>query len=426
MQFFHHGEIAADGRNVVVCTRKDQLVPTRILQLGPGDFCRLAFQTIPGQDAVRDSLRRHAAREADRAAVDLQGRAAAGDAAVQGLQPQQPRFGPRGVRVGQALSAPTTSTTSTTASNPFSLGAEPFLSRYTRQAAHHVGRHLRLPHLQPGLQLPADRRQAGDRRARAARPGARRPARQPQGRQLRPGVHKFEYYHAAAGPSAMMVAAWEVESAGRQAQAGRHSDRRSSQQDGRARRSAGPVTLRDVEGRGARLPRGHRRRRAAARQPECRWWRAVPRHFAQEPGACTSKIHWDFGDGQTSERPTRLHVYLRPGLYTVKLSLPPRAEQAGRDRQPRRDRPADAHGEGQGEVPHAGHYLPILQTYDAAKLDAGGCGSWWRPTRPRSRRSRPSPRRRPRRRSTLPWRSRRAKAAFLDESAAAAAATKTC
>jgi TolA-binding protein len=33
------------------------------------------------------------------------------------------------------------------------------------------------------------------------------------------------------------------------------------------------------------------------------------------------KVHWDFGDGQTSEFSEPTHVYLRPGLYTVKMTL---------------------------------------------------------------------------------------------------------
>ena len=47
-EFFHHGEIHPDGKNVIVTTQ-NRLVPMRILQLGAGDFCRLAFQTIAGQ-----------------------------------------------------------------------------------------------------------------------------------------------------------------------------------------------------------------------------------------------------------------------------------------------------------------------------------------------------------------------------------------
>ena len=66
-EFFHHGEIAPDGRNVVVAA-KNQLVPCRVLQLGPGDFCRLAFQPIKGQteynilyggDPPAEKVRRH-------------------------------------------------------------------------------------------------------------------------------------------------------------------------------------------------------------------------------------------------------------------------------------------------------------------------------------------------------------------------------
>ena len=48
-QFFHHGEIAADGRNLLVCTKNQKPVPARVLQLGPGDYCRLCFEVVPGQ-----------------------------------------------------------------------------------------------------------------------------------------------------------------------------------------------------------------------------------------------------------------------------------------------------------------------------------------------------------------------------------------
>ena len=34
-----------------------------------------------------------------------------------------------------------------------------------------------------------------------------------------------------------------------------------------------------------------------------------------------AKLHWDFGDGQTSDASPANHVYLRPGLYTVKLAV---------------------------------------------------------------------------------------------------------
>ena len=43
----------------------------------------------------------------------------------------------------------------------------------------------------------------------------------------------------------------------------------------------------------------------------------------RSPKAVTmgAKVTWDFGDGQTSERASPVHVYLRQGLYSVKLTL---------------------------------------------------------------------------------------------------------
>ena len=34
-----------------------------------------------------------------------------------------------------------------------------------------------------------------------------------------------------------------------------------------------------------------------------------------------AKLRWDFGDGQTSTLRDPNHVYLRPGLYPVKLAI---------------------------------------------------------------------------------------------------------
>ncbi len=51
VQFFHHNEIAPDGRNLEVSVRDEKLVPARVLQLGPGDYCRLAFETAPRQSS---------------------------------------------------------------------------------------------------------------------------------------------------------------------------------------------------------------------------------------------------------------------------------------------------------------------------------------------------------------------------------------
>ncbi|MGC1722741.1 MAG: hypothetical protein WA746_27495 [Isosphaeraceae bacterium] len=46
-EFFTNGELSASGSSIVVHDSRRNAVPWRILQLGPGDFCRLAFQTVP-------------------------------------------------------------------------------------------------------------------------------------------------------------------------------------------------------------------------------------------------------------------------------------------------------------------------------------------------------------------------------------------
>jgi tetratricopeptide (TPR) repeat protein len=82
--------------------------------------------------------------------------------------------------------------------------------------------------------------------------------------------------------------------------------------------------------------------------------------------ASHSKYRWDFGDGQTSDQSNPDHVYLRPGLYTVKLSIrrgPKPFEIANRVyiNEPKiSDRK---------EFDHLDKYLPFLETYDPQTLD---------------------------------------------------------
>src|SRR3990172_9772600 len=47
-EFSTHGELLPDGANLAVFDQ-DGPVPWRILQIGPGDICRLALQTTPRQ-----------------------------------------------------------------------------------------------------------------------------------------------------------------------------------------------------------------------------------------------------------------------------------------------------------------------------------------------------------------------------------------
>ena len=102
-----------------------------MLQLGPGDFCRLAFQTIKGQTEYDISSMAAIRPPSSTAALDLPGRPAAGnpafqtDAICRSLDPLRKAFESstpfgsdyvEGVFHGE---------------NPFSLKREPFFSKYT-------------------------------------------------------------------------------------------------------------------------------------------------------------------------------------------------------------------------------------------------------------------------------------------------------
>ena len=52
-EFLTHGELAAGGSNLAVRDGRNTPVPWRILQSGPGDYCRLAFQTVPKQHVYK-------------------------------------------------------------------------------------------------------------------------------------------------------------------------------------------------------------------------------------------------------------------------------------------------------------------------------------------------------------------------------------
>ncbi|MDZ7619081.1 MAG: PA14 domain-containing protein, partial [Patescibacteria group bacterium] len=207
-EFFHHGEINPAGSNVLVTAGNNQAVASRVLQLGPGDYCRLAFQTLERQTRYevlyggehspsdtppwtnRDGLLletrqyKHcnpnnldAVREAFASAKPI------GSGYVDGVHHS---------------------------SNPFTLKAEPFLSHYSGflniDAAGTYGFLTssrdasflliddKLVVAAPGLHGPMHQ----------ARPGSRKDVR------LESGSHKFDYYHLAAGPDATMTAAWEV------------------------------------------------------------------------------------------------------------------------------------------------------------------------------------------------------------------------
>ena len=363
VEFLHQGEIRGDGRNVVVAAQNKELVPFRVLQVGPGDFCRLAFQTVKGRseyevfyggDPPRDApppwtcrdgllLETRQLRPCDFNSLDSVQKAF--DAAV-----------PIG-----ADYVPTVFH----GFNPFSLKQEPFLSRYTglldlpkdgifgfitsSQDCSFLSIDDKLVASAPGYHGPMWQ----------AWPGSRHDVR------LSAGLHKFEYDHAAAGPNAIMTALYEADPT-----------------------SPNPTRPMPIPPGAFHWPRvGH----LAAGNVSLRTTRYVPDFVVKIIGdvplpdddvplvgvllrddspkslAMQGKLQWDFGDGQTSSRPEVDHVYLRPGLYAVKLSLHRGGKSLETSNRIYVDRPPPPYS----NKPHTlDQYLRIVQTYDPKTLDA--------------------------------------------------------
>ena len=177
------------------------------------------------------------------------------------------------------------------------------------------------------------------------------------------GSHKFEYYHAAATANAIMLAAWIAHpvspkehptAIGGEAfttylvahlPAGRVTTRTAKLVPDFLVKIAGEVPLPDDP-----LPMlGVAFRDASARSLSMQ-----------------GKPLWDFGDGQTSTSAGPNHVYLRPGLYTVKL-IDEAQRAAGRDGQSDLCRSPPAFPQ---DKPHTlNQYLGIIENYEPRTLD---------------------------------------------------------
>lgn len=363
-EFLTHGELRPDGRNLLVAARNKETVPFRVLQVGPGDFCRVAFQTVERQSVYDIFYGGEPPRDAS-----------PGWTSHDGLLLETRKFSRCNLRkldaVRKAFEAAEPIGADFVdgvfhAANPCSLERAPFLSRYSGYL------HIKEPGvygfytssrdcsflLIDGKEVAAAPGRHGPRRR--ARPGSRHDVR------LSAGEHKFEYYHAAAGPNAMMAAAWEVNP--------------PDKKPGQPKKIPADAFNAPLIGH---LPAGRVNRRVGGQSPDflAEVVGDVPlpdnnvplvgvKFSNVSPKALTalgSKLQWDFGDGQTSEMPTVDHVYLRPGLYTVTLSIRRGARKAVVTNRIYVDRPQTT---SRKKLHKLDEYLRIIETYDPTKLDA--------------------------------------------------------
>ena len=189
--------------------------------------------------------------------------------------------------------------------------------------------------------------------------------------ELSAGPHKFDYYHAAAGLNAMMVAAWEVNPQDAKPQQPVLIPAENFHAERIGRLPAGELTLRTMR----TAPDFEASIDGDVPLPDNDLALIGVSFRDLSPHALTSqgKPQWDFGDGQTSELPNPSHVYLRPGVYSVKLTFRRPGKDAEIANRIEVDRPNLTRREAAKEK-QKGHtltdYLTILETYDPKKLDA--------------------------------------------------------
>ena len=362
-QFFQHGEVREDGRNVAVFPKNlGKPVPTRVLQVGPGDFCRVAFQVVAGQNVY----------EVLYGGEPLKDGVLPPWTATQGLLLETREYKNCNLNSYNAVREAYDSSKRIGsdyvdgvhhAENPFTLKPGPFLTRYS--GTMHIaaaGKYGFICSSQDCSFLVIDDKVV------AEQPGMHPPRYQaaPGSRQdipLTAGGHKFEYYHGAASSQAMMVLAWEVNpSDPKPKPVAVPPEAFASSAIGRM--AASPVTMRteklapdflvNVAG-SVPLPDND------SPLVGVQFLDASPKALASN-----SKFHWDFGDGQKSDQTNPDHVYLRPGLYTVKLSIrrgPKPFEITNRvyiDEPKVTDRT---------KFHQLDDYLRVLETYDPQTLD---------------------------------------------------------
>jgi TolA-binding protein len=361
-EFFHHGEIRPDGKNLAVVAGK-KLMPMRILQLGPGDVCRLAFQTIPGQLEYNIYYGGEPPTETpppwtcrDGLLLETRQYQACNFFSFDSVRAAFDKAKPIGLDYVDAVFH---------GFNPMTLKNEPFLSRYSGTM---------------------DIRQTGvygfilssrdcsflliDDKLVASSPGYHGPMYQAlrgsrHDVKLATGEHKFEFYHAAGGDGAVMVVAWEVDPKSEKPQ---------------------NVTLIPSEVFHsylvAHLPTTQLSTRTAKQSPDffVKIVNDIPLPDNDVPlvgvlfrdcsvTALTmqgAKLQWDFGDGQTSHLPNVDHVYLRPGVYPVKLSIRRGAKTIETTNRVNIDRP---HLSSQDKRYSFDDYLKIIEEYDPKTLD---------------------------------------------------------
>ncbi|MBC7353590.1 MAG: PKD domain-containing protein [Thermogutta sp.] len=371
VEFYHHGQIDQQGQNVIVAVG-NEVLPVRILQIGPGDFCRLAFQITAaratsgrgsfeilygGDPFPEESRPKWSAEEG----LLLEVREYK-ECNLNSLQSVKAAF--ESARPIGADYVPTVFH----AGNPFASVPGPYMSRYSgvmqiprtgTYGFYTSSQDCSFLLIDGKIVAEAPGRHPPERRAR---PGLRRDV------QLTAGPHRFEYYHVSTSEMGVAVAAWEVEPRGSHP-APVPIPPEVFRNASIVRPAVGPPMSQTQRF----LPDFRFNVVGAVSLPENEIPLVVAEFRDASPPALVSsaRVEWDFGDGQTAQGPAVVHVFLRPGLFTIKETV----TRAGRPfEMPQRiwigPPPAPPREAGKNKPLQLDDILPVLDTYNPAATDA--------------------------------------------------------
>ncbi|MDR2117903.1 MAG: PKD domain-containing protein [Planctomycetaceae bacterium] len=356
------------GKTVLVTTRSKKTVPFKILQLGPGDFCRLAIQT----EEKNNSYNIYYGVPADKPPNNVQVPAWTNtDGLLMETRYPENHFNMddfEAVKKAFELSKKPIGANYVKnvhhGYNPFTLRREPFLTRYSGNLNVAVGgKYALLTSSHHCSFLLIDGKIVASHPGRHGRAGQAKPE-LVKFTNLAQGKHLFEYYHATGDENASMIAVWELNPEEKPKKLTLIPEE-AFQNNNIARILPGAVNFANKPGSpdfvyqvvgSVSLPDND--------QP------MISVQFQNKSAglAARGKLVWHFGDGQTSEEPSPNHIYLKPGIYSVELisdTASQHLSSVNRIEIAQPPLPADPKN-----PPTLNQYLTVLEKYETTKLDA--------------------------------------------------------
>ncbi len=355
-EWYTHGAVRSNGTNVAAVDSQGRL-PLTVLQTGPGDFLRVAIEPRAGQTELflyygGNGLQDDPPRWTTRA----------------GLVVETRRWKPCDLNRLDSLRSAFAAAHPIGRDyvkqvfhsyNPLDPAPAPFLTHYSGTLRIKVdGTYQFFTSSQDCSFLLIDGKQV------VAAPGRHGPIRRARLRgslKLDKGTHTFDYWHAASGTAATMVAAWQPPRAKQPALIpaevfdSAHIVRLPALELEHRQQGKVPYFTPRIVGEVV-LPNSD------SPLVQVRFEDIASRGLTR--GA---NVEWEFGDGQTSSGTSPQHVYMRPGVYTVTMTVQRKKEPVRLVHRIWIYRPAVIL-RGNRQPDRLSQYLPTLTTYDPATL----------------------------------------------------------